>query len=81
MPPQDVRYTLEIDFLDAVNGTHKMVAMPDGKTLDMTIPAGINDGQVLRLKGQGIARFRRQAGGRVRRDLGSAALRLQARGT
>jgi DnaJ-class molecular chaperone len=52
MPPQDVRYTLEIDFLDAVNGTHKMVAMPDGKTLDITIPAGINDGQVLRLKGQ-----------------------------
>jgi DnaJ-class molecular chaperone len=54
MPPQDVRYTLEIDFLDAVNGTHKMVAMPDGKTLDITIPAGINDGQVLRLKGQGL---------------------------
>ena len=54
MPPQDVRYTLEIDFLDAVNGTHKVVSMPDGKTLDITIPAGINDGQVLRLKGQGL---------------------------
>jgi len=54
MPPQDVRYALEIDFLDAVNGTHKVVAMPDGKTLDITIPAGINDGQVLRLKGQGL---------------------------
>jgi DnaJ-class molecular chaperone len=55
MPPQDVRYTLEIDFLDAVNGTHKRVAMPDGKSLDITIPAGINEGQVLRLKGQGLA--------------------------
>ena len=54
MPPQDVRYTLEVDFLDAVNGTHKVVAMPDGKTLDITIPAGINEGQVLRLKGQGL---------------------------
>jgi DnaJ-class molecular chaperone len=54
MPPQDVRYTLEIDFLDAVNGAHKMVAMPDGKTLDITIPAAISDGQVLRLKGQGL---------------------------
>jgi DnaJ-class molecular chaperone len=54
MPPQDVRYTLEIDFLDAVNGAHKVVAMPDGKTLDIAIPAGINDGQVLRLKGQGL---------------------------
>jgi DnaJ-class molecular chaperone len=54
MPPQDVRYALAIDFLDAVNGTHKAVAMPDGKTLDITIPAGIDDGQVLRLKGQGL---------------------------
>ena len=54
MPPQDVRYALEIDFLDAVNGTHKRVVMPDGKTLDITILAGISDGQVLRLKGQGL---------------------------
>ena len=54
VPPQDVRYTLTVDFLDAVNGTHQVVAMPDGKTLDITIPAGINDGQVLRLKGQGL---------------------------
>jgi DnaJ-class molecular chaperone len=54
MPPQDVRYALEIDFLNAVNGTHRRVAMPDGKTLDITIPAGISDGQVLRLKGQGL---------------------------
>ena len=54
MPPQDVRYALEIDLLDAVNGTHKRVVMPDGKTLDITIPAGIGDGQVLRLKGQGL---------------------------
>jgi DnaJ-class molecular chaperone len=54
MPPQDVRYALAIDFLEAVNGTHKVVAMPDGKTLDITIPAGIDSGQVLRLKGQGL---------------------------
>jgi len=54
MPPQDVRYALEIDLLDAVNGTHKRVVMPDGKTLDIMIPAGIGDGQVLRLKGQGL---------------------------
>jgi DnaJ-class molecular chaperone len=54
MPPQDVHYALEVDFLDAVRGTHKVVAMSDGKTLDITIPAGINDGQVLRLKGQGL---------------------------
>jgi DnaJ-class molecular chaperone len=54
MPPQDVRYALEIDFLDAIKGARKTVSMPDGKTLDIAIPAGINDGQVLRLKGQGL---------------------------
>ncbi len=54
MPPQDVRYSLEVDFLDAVKGGHKVVSMPDGKTLNISIPAGIDDGQVLRLKGQGL---------------------------
>jgi DnaJ-class molecular chaperone len=54
VPPQDVRYTLEIGFLEAVNGARKVVAMPDGRTLDITIPAGIGDGQVLRLRGEGL---------------------------
>lgn len=54
MPPQDLRYAFELDFLDAVNGGQKRVTMPDGKTLDITIPAGITDGQTLRLKGQGL---------------------------
>jgi DnaJ-class molecular chaperone len=49
----DVRYTLPVDFLDAVNGAKKRVDMPDGKTLDISIPAGVEDGQTLRLKGQG----------------------------
>jgi DnaJ-class molecular chaperone len=49
----DVRYTLPVDFMEAVNGAKKRVDMPDGKTLDITIPAGVNDGQILRLKGQG----------------------------
>lgn len=50
---RDVRYRLEVDFLDAVNGAKKRVTMPDGKTLDLSIPAGFEDGQTLRLKGQG----------------------------
>lgn len=54
MPAQDVRYSLEIDLLDAARGTSKVVSMPDGKTLDITIPGGIKDGQTLRLKGQGL---------------------------
>lgn len=54
MPPQDVRYHLEVDFLDAARGGRKVVSMPDGKSLDIAIPAGIREGQTLRLKGQGL---------------------------
>ena len=50
---RDLRYRLEVDFLDAVNGAKKRVTMPDGRTLDLAIPAGFEDGQTLRLKGQG----------------------------
>ena len=49
----DVHYTLPVDFLDAINGARKTVSMPDGKTLDIEIPASIREGQSLRLKGQG----------------------------
>lgn len=49
----DVRYTLTIDFLDAANGVTRRITLPDGRTLDVRIPAGVHDGHVLRLKGQG----------------------------
>jgi DnaJ-class molecular chaperone len=39
--------------MEAVNGAKKRVTMADGKTLDITIPAGLKDGQTLRLRGQG----------------------------
>ena len=50
----DANYTLPIDFLEAVNGGKKRVDMPDGKTLDISIPAGVRDEQIIRLKGQGM---------------------------
>ena len=49
----DVHYALPVEFLEAVNGAKKRIDMPDGKTLDIAIPAGVQDGQTLRLKGQG----------------------------
>lgn len=49
---RDMRYRLEIEFLEAVNGATKRVTMPDGRTLDIVVPAGLEDGQTLRLKGQ-----------------------------
>jgi DnaJ-class molecular chaperone len=53
MPGQDVRYRLEVDFLDAVNGATKEIQLPDGSALKVTIPAGTRDGQILRLRGKG----------------------------
>ncbi len=49
----DVRYRLEVDFLDAVNGGERQIVLPEGAPLDVTIPAGIEDGQILRLRGKG----------------------------
>lgn len=53
MRGRDIKYRLEVDFLDAVNGGKKRVTMPDGKSLDINLPAGVEDAQVLRLRGQG----------------------------
>ncbi len=52
----DHHYTLMVDFLDAVNGAKKRIELPE-RTLDVTVPPGVEDGQVLRLKGQGGAGF------------------------
>ena len=43
-----------VDFLDAVNGGRRRVTMSDGRSLDLAIPAGLNSGQTLRLKSQGL---------------------------
>jgi DnaJ-class molecular chaperone len=50
----DAHYTLTVGFLDAANGTSRRITLPEGKTLDVRIPAGTRDGHVLRLKGQGM---------------------------
>jgi DnaJ-class molecular chaperone len=52
-PPADAHYSIDVDFLEAATGTKKRVTMPDGKALDINIPEGIEEGQKLRLKGQG----------------------------
>src|ERR1700736_5059738 len=49
----DASFVLPVPFLEAVLGAKKRVTLAEGKTLDVTIPAGIESGQALRLKGQG----------------------------
>jgi DnaJ-class molecular chaperone len=53
MRGRDVHYRLELDFLDAVNGAKRQMTLPDGSMLDVTIPPGTRDGQILRLRGKG----------------------------
>lgn len=50
---EDVHGQITVDFLDAAQGAKRRVGLPDGRFLDVTIPAGLESGQVLRLKGQG----------------------------
>ncbi|KSB88724.1 molecular chaperone DnaJ [Caulobacter vibrioides] len=49
----DVRARLDIDLEESIKGGKKRVAFSDGRTIDVTIPAGAQEGQTLRLKGQG----------------------------
>jgi len=55
----DLRYDLEIDFIEAFNGGEKRISYKDPNTNQMTtlkvkIPKGIKDQQKLRLKGKGL---------------------------
>ncbi len=48
----DYRTQVTIDFKDAIFGTDKSVTV-NGKTIKVKIPAGIDDGQAIRLHGRG----------------------------
>jgi len=50
---RDERYTMQASFLEAVNGGNKRITLPDGQNLDVKIPPGTTDGDVLRLRGKG----------------------------
>jgi DnaJ-class molecular chaperone len=49
----DVHFSLTVDFLTAVNGAKQRLSLAPDRSLDVTIPAGVRDGQILRLQGQG----------------------------
>jgi DnaJ-class molecular chaperone len=54
-PGQDISAALTITLPEAAKGTDKRVQLPTGREVDVKIPAGLNEGQVIRLKGQGLA--------------------------
>jgi DnaJ-class molecular chaperone len=51
----DISAALTISLPEAASGAKKRVQLPTGKEVDVKIPAGLNDGQTIRLKGQGLA--------------------------
>lgn len=50
---RDLHYSLLIDFAESISGADKRLTLPDGGTLDVTIPPGLVNGQMLRLRGKG----------------------------
>ncbi|PNG24978.1 DnaJ C-terminal domain-containing protein [Methylocella silvestris] len=54
-PPrgEDVTANVSVSLNDAVHGGAARVTLPSGRTLEVTIPAGIEDGKQIRLKRQG----------------------------
>ncbi len=56
-PPrgQDIGVAVTVSLAESVSGATKRVVFPTGKTLDIRIPAGIEEGKQIRLKGQGYS--------------------------
>ena len=55
-PPQrgaNVSYRLKVPFVDAATLKPQRITLGDGKTIDLSLPAGLEDGTQMRLKGKG----------------------------
>ena len=54
-PPrgEDMQASVNVGLLDALKGAAMPVTMPTGRTLEIKIPAGIENGKQIRLRGQG----------------------------
>ncbi|HAA92014.1 MAG: molecular chaperone DnaJ [Rhodospirillaceae bacterium] len=51
---RNVSYTVRVSFEEAAQGAKRRIKLFDEKMLDVKVPAGTTDGQVLRLKSQGM---------------------------
>ncbi len=55
-PPQkgpDVHYRLTVPFVSAASREDQRITLADGKTISVKLPAGVDDGTQMRLKGKG----------------------------
>ncbi len=60
---EDVAQSVNVPLAMAAGGGSVRVALPTGKTLDVAIPAGVEDGKQIRLRGQGRPGARNAAAG------------------
>jgi DnaJ-class molecular chaperone len=49
----DTGYRLEVELADVARGGKRSFPLADGSVVEVTIPAGVESGQILRLKGKG----------------------------
>ena len=49
----NVAYRLKVPFIDAATQAPQRITLADGKTIDLKLPAGVEDGTQMRLKGKG----------------------------
>jgi DnaJ-class molecular chaperone len=59
---RDIAASLTITLPEAATGAKKRVQLPTGKEVEVNIPAGLAEGQQIRLKGQGLAGPRGRTG-------------------
>jgi DnaJ-class molecular chaperone len=51
--PPEQSFTLEVTLAEAVRGASRRVKLPGGREVEVTIPEGVADGKVMRLRGLG----------------------------
>ncbi|MEN5082715.1 J domain-containing protein [Bosea sp. TWI1241] len=51
--PPEQQFTLEVTLAEAANGGTRRVKLPGGREIEVTIPEGVADGKVMRLRGLG----------------------------
>jgi DnaJ-class molecular chaperone len=61
-PGGDVAVSLVISLTEAAKGVKKRVRLPTGKEVEVTVPAGLDERQQIRLKGQGHSGVRGRLG-------------------
>jgi len=49
----DIAYRLKVDFIDAATSKPQRITLADGKTIDLKLPNGVEEGTKIRLAGKG----------------------------